>query len=142
MMFRSPGWYPEEKGGIQFPTPVDDKTYQKFDFWVDLKKGRYLFLQFLILLSFTAFFLFTFASYDNGQKWIGSLVIVASLMILGGLFENRKWAKLLEFFRLNFYTLFFWYAARLEFMVVCLSLAVVFSVYFYTQLFKISSSEN
>jgi sterol desaturase/sphingolipid hydroxylase (fatty acid hydroxylase superfamily) len=100
LLFMPPGWLPKENGGPQKPLPVEEATYRKFDFLVNHTMGRYLFSQFVLLLTFSAYFLFTYATFDTFSNAINALFICLSLLALGALFEGRKWAKVAEVIRL------------------------------------------
>ena len=103
LLFMPPGWYPNENGGFQSPTLVDDRTYAKFGFIISSKLGVYLLVQFILLLAFTAYFLFTYTGNTDAQNAIQALFILGSLLVIGGLFEQRRWAFWAEFPRLGLY---------------------------------------
>ena len=103
LLFMPPGWYPEENGGFQAPPQIDDKTYRKFDFIVSSRLGAYLLVQFVLLLGFTAYFLFTYTQNNQLQNALQAAFILVSLLIIGGLFEQRRWAVWLEIPRLLLY---------------------------------------
>ena len=105
MLFMPPGWFPKAHGGFQPPPQIDDKTYQKFEFKVPNTLGLYLLVQFVFLLGFTAYFLFTYPQNSQIQNILRALFILFSLLTIGGLFEQRKWALWLEIPRLASYVL-------------------------------------
>jgi len=109
LLFMPPGWFPQENGGRQMPPHVDDRTYQKYNFDIPAAKGKYLLAQFVILLAYTAFFLFGFGNYSFGEQLAGAILIVVSLLVLGGLFEQQLIANKFELVRLSFFAIFGWY---------------------------------
>ena len=98
-----PGWYPKENGGFQAPPAIDHNTYTKFNLIVSSKLGAYLLVQFGFLLAFTAYFLFTYAANAELQNGLQAAFILVSLLLIGGLLENRKWAIWAEIPRLCMY---------------------------------------
>jgi hypothetical protein len=87
-LFYRPGWHPEEQGGFQGMPPLDPKP--KFDVHPQTKMIRYIFLQFILILAFTAVFLFTYSNYDPLIKWLMAGYILWSIAQLGLMMENRK----------------------------------------------------
>lgn len=122
LLFKPPGWFPAENGGPQHPPLVDDASYTKFDFLTNHQLGRYLFLQFVLLLGFTSYFLFTYARFDLADNAIRALFIAVSLLVLGGLFEGRQWAKRAEVLRL---LAFVWMADLGNSSIVYLAISVM-----------------
>lgn len=100
VLFYKPGWQPAELGGYQTAPEVDAATYFKFDTHPHLPLIRYVFVQFLLILGFTALFLFTQSLYDVSIKWLMAGFIIWSVGQLGILMENRKSWIPLEYIRL------------------------------------------
>lgn len=90
VLFYKPGWQPVELGGYQAVAEVDESTYAKFDTHPHLPMIRYVFAQFILILGFTAFFLFTQSNYEIAVKWVMAGYIVWSVAQLGILMENRS----------------------------------------------------
>lgn len=100
LLWNPPGWLPEENGGMRFPTGVDKSTYIKFNIKIDRTLSIYLFIQFLIVLGGTAFFLFNFTQLQMSENLVLSGLLILSVLSLGLLFEARKLAWILEIVRL------------------------------------------
>lgn len=90
VLFYKPGWQPIELGGYQLAPEVDKKTYRKFDVHPHLPIIRYVLIQFILVLTFTAVFLFTATGYESIIKWSFAGYIIWSISQLGMLLENRK----------------------------------------------------
>ncbi|MEP1032391.1 sterol desaturase family protein [Ekhidna sp.] len=92
VLFYKPGWQPAELGGYQVAPEVDKETYRKYDVHPHMPMIRYVFVQFVLVLTFTALFLFTQANYDFNTKLALVGYIMWSIAQLGILMENRrKW---------------------------------------------------
>jgi hypothetical protein len=100
VLLYKPGWQPAELGGYQTAPDVDSSTYKKFDSHPHLPLIRYVFVQFLLILGFTAWFLFTHVNYETGIKWLMAGYIIWSVGQLGILMENRKNWIALEYVRI------------------------------------------
>lgn len=100
VLFFKPGWQPAELGGYQTAPEVDKKTYVKYDVNPHLPMIRYVFIQFVLVLGFTAYFLFTHGNYDFNLKLSLAGYIMWSIAQLGILMENRKSWIPLEYIRL------------------------------------------
>lgn len=90
VLFYKPGWQPAELGGYQMAPEVDKKTYRKYDVHPHMPMIRYVFVQFVLVLTFTALFLFTHKNYDFYSKLALAGFIMWSIGQLGILMENRK----------------------------------------------------
>ncbi len=100
VLFYKPGWQPIELGGYQMAPEVNKETYKKFDVHPHLPMIRYVFVQFIMVLVFAAYFLFTLKQYDFYLKLALAGFIMWSIAQLGILMENRKSWIPVEFFRL------------------------------------------
>jgi sterol desaturase/sphingolipid hydroxylase (fatty acid hydroxylase superfamily) len=107
ILFRRPGWMPDYLGGYQKPMNPKKNTL-KFNLKPGIKGlSVYLFIQFSLLLSITAFFLFNQSKLNPVLEITLASWILISTLIIGLCFENRnailiKWA---EPFRLIFWIL-------------------------------------
>lgn len=90
VLIYKPGWQPEELGGYQLAPEVDKANYRKFDVHPFMPMIRYVFVNFIVVLVFTSYFLFTQASYDIPIKLALAGYIVWSVAQLGILMENRR----------------------------------------------------
>ena len=110
-VFQKPGWLPESLGGYRAPYDIDKKTYKKFDLHAIKAVNTYVFVQYIVLLVGTAFFLFNLAKFDDDllQKTILALMIIVATVTFGGLFENKRWSRPLEYLRLIASPIVIWY---------------------------------
>ncbi|WP_370087085.1 sterol desaturase family protein [Ekhidna sp.] len=90
VLFYKPGWQPVELGGYQMAPEVDKETYNKFDVHPHMPMIRYVFVQFILVLVFTSYFLFNTTSYNLPTKLVLAGFIMWSIGQLGILMENRK----------------------------------------------------
>ncbi len=90
VLFYKPGWQPLELGGYQMAPEVDKQTHRKFDVHPHMPMIRYVFVQFVLVIVFTALFLFTHSNYDFYAKLALAGYIMWSIGQLGILMENRK----------------------------------------------------
>ena len=111
LLVKKPGWRPEYLGGYQAPTEVPPGT-KKFDNSTPKLLNLYVMVQFVILTIATLLFLYYLNDMNNIQKIIAAIFIIFSVSSFGLLFENRKWSRWIEYFRiaigpiLLFYILF------------------------------------
>lgn len=99
--FRKPGWLPEYLGGYQAPPPVEKDKIKKYDAH-PFQRGAvsYIFIQYVLLLATTAFFLFQEAQFPLISKiWVAGWIIWG-ITNLGGLIELSRWARYSELLRL------------------------------------------
>lgn len=90
VLFFKPGWQPAELGGYQTAPEVDRQSYHKFNMHPHLPMIRYVFVQFVLVLTFTALFLFTQTNYDFYTKLALAGYIIWSIAQLGLLMEARR----------------------------------------------------
>ncbi len=100
ILYHSPGWFPEENGGVQFPPEVSKEDYTKFDVKPPSQLRAYLFIHFLFILSTTAYFLFSYSDQQVITNLYWAVGISFSIISLGLLFESRKYAWIIEVIRL------------------------------------------
>lgn len=100
ILLKAPGWLPDENGGMRFPTEVSKENYIKFNVDPPGYLKAYLFIQFLLVLAASAYFLFSYTSQSTLTNLYWALGITFSITSLGLLFELRKFAWLLEIIRL------------------------------------------
>ena len=96
ILFRQPGWYPEELGGPIRPQPVDRQSIVKFDVAIPYWLHRYVLVQFLLILSLASYFLFTFESFPAWQQGLMAGMVIYSITAVGWLLElhrNSSWME-------------------------------------------------
>jgi sterol desaturase/sphingolipid hydroxylase (fatty acid hydroxylase superfamily) len=124
MVFARPGWLPEYLGGFQHVKEVDTATYAKYDADTTNLFRAYGTLQFLITLVGTIAYLDHFSTITLFYRWFFAAILVISIMIVGAIFERKKWIAWAEIVRLvlvlaalNSYY-YYWYNHWLTIMAV------------------------
>jgi sterol desaturase/sphingolipid hydroxylase (fatty acid hydroxylase superfamily) len=97
---KPPGWRPAELGGFEPAPEVDARSYRKWDVEAPAGVTLYVFAQFVVIMLGTGALLNLQDSLSRGPLIAGSLLVVLSLVALGGLLERRVWAPWLEATRL------------------------------------------
>ena len=122
MIVARPGWLPEYMGGFQSVKEVDTATYSKYDADTTNLFRAYGTLQFIITLAGTIAYLDHFSTITLFYKWLFAGVLVLSIMIIGAIFERKKWIVWAEVARLllvlgslNSYY-YYWYSHWLTIM--------------------------
>lgn len=111
LLVNKPGWRPDYLGGYQAPTEVLPGT-KKFYNSTPKLLNIYVMIQFVILTIATLLFLYYLNDMNDIQRVLAAVFIIFSVGAFGLLFENRKWSRLIEYFRiaigpiLLFYILF------------------------------------
>jgi hypothetical protein len=106
VLFRKPGWRPQENGGPIEPVPVDKQNYHKYDTHLPNSTIYYVVFHFLLSLLFSTQLLelasnFPHQPLENQLTVVGgSLWVLWSLVNVGGIMENKPWAFRSEIFRL------------------------------------------
>jgi len=95
-----PGWRPPELGGFVPAPEVDARTHGKWGTAIPGGLGRYVLLQFAIVLLTAAVFLFEQERVGLAASAVVSGAVAATLVILGALLEGRRWAFTAESWRL------------------------------------------
>ncbi len=96
VFLKPPGWRPDELGGFQPAPEVDPATYRKWAVPVSRRRAVYVFAQFALLMGATGLFLSRQPRLGTLLTVTGALVVLASLVALGGLLERKRWAPWLE----------------------------------------------
>ncbi len=102
VLFFKPGWRPRELGGYQAAPEVDKDSYVKYDVRPGSGLISYVFGHFVLILVFTAVFLFTQGNYELNAKFALAGYIIWTIMQLGLLLENRRGWLVLEYLRVAF----------------------------------------
>jgi hypothetical protein len=100
MLVLKPGWKPDYLGGVQPFKEVTPATFNKYDTQVATGLAYYIFFQFVLVLSGTTAYLFAADSLDWPARIGVAVLIITTLVTLGGLLENKRWAFFLEMLRL------------------------------------------
>ena len=99
LFLKPPGWHPDELGGC-VRAPEIDPAYRKYETPVPAGLAVYILVQFLVVLGATALLLFRFAVLPPALRTGGAVALVVSIVSLGGLFERRPWAFVVEGLRI------------------------------------------
>lgn len=106
ILFKPPGWYPDELGGVQQPHEVSAATFRKYDEKAPRGLNLYVFLHYIIVLAGTTYFLFAIKGLrvKEFEPWhfVFVALIIVSLVSLGAMFERKRWVPVFEFLRLLF----------------------------------------
>lgn len=135
VLFYKPGWQPQELGGYQAAPQVRPGITGKFNVHPHLPMIRYVFVQFILILAFTAIFLFTARDYDFYPKLLLAGYIMWTIAQLGMLMENRKNWIILEFVRIAVSTFLIYFLLD---PTVGLLLSAIFFLVFTTWLISVS----
>jgi len=100
LLFYAPGWKPAEQGGMTLLYDVTPKTFHKYDTSVPGNLNYYVFMHFVLILIGTTIFLFSYKTFTLPMQAFVTVVIVFSLVNVGGIFESKRWVLPLEFLRL------------------------------------------
>jgi alkylglycerol monooxygenase len=130
-----PGWIPptEQKNEYYLPIPeVDSKTFIKFNPLISYRLKPYLFIWFVVVLSFSFVYLLIVNKLTNIEKIYFSFWIVFSLLPVNGMLENKKWSFYLEAIRLILTPIvFYFFFTEYYFSIVFGVLAFISSVYLF-----------
>lgn len=108
MLFLAPGWKPAEMGGMLEYKEVKAETFQKYDESAP-ELTWYILFQFVLLLAGTSAFLFGIKDIDLTGRIGISLLVIFSVLNIGGLFEARRWAIAAEVLRVAVLSGVAWY---------------------------------
>lgn len=100
MLTYRPGWKPAEMGSMLAYKEVTNSTFQKYDTSVSPRLTNYIFSQFVILLLGTSAFLFGMKELDTAQIGYVSVLIIYTVVTIGGLFEKKNWVVIAEGLRI------------------------------------------
>ncbi len=100
MLVFKPGWRPEYLGGVQPFKEVTPQTFHKYDTQIAVGLAYYIFVQFVIVLGGATGYLLAAGGLDWPAKTGVALLIITTLVSLGGLLENKRWAFFVELLRL------------------------------------------
>ncbi|HEX6739485.1 MAG TPA: sterol desaturase family protein [Vicinamibacteria bacterium] len=100
LLLARPGWRPMELGGFQPAPEVSRATQRRFATPLPRALAAYAFAQFVVVLLAAAVLLFAQDSVSRGALLAGAVAIVSSLVVVGGLFERKPWARTAEAARL------------------------------------------
>lgn len=100
VLFKKPGWSAKMQGYVEIPQVTRANT-PKFHTQVPVTVNWYVVFQYVIATVGVAFFLFKVNELSDSIKIVASALIILWVATTGALFEGKKWAFLLEAFRLT-----------------------------------------
>ncbi|MFI5172532.1 MAG: sterol desaturase family protein [Chitinophagales bacterium] len=100
LLLLPPGWYPLELGGPKLPPDISVANQNKYDTDIPVQLNYYVFIQFVIILGVTSYFLFSFDNFDAITRVVFMLMILVSITSAGLMLEANRNAYLVEIFRL------------------------------------------
>jgi hypothetical protein len=120
-----PGWHPPELGGFVPAPEVDALTHRKWDTPLPRALGGYVLAQFAVVLVGAAVFLFEQDRVGAVAGAFASVAVAASLVILGALLEQKRWAFTAEAWRVAAAAAgaMLWAAASAGFLVLACGIA-------------------
>lgn len=135
MIVARPGWLPDYMGGFQRPQEVSRQNITKYNADTTTSMLRaYGVLQFVITLAGSIEYLDHFSTISVFYQWLFAVVIALSIMIVGAIFEQRKWIVWAEIARLvlvlislNSYY-YYWYTHWLTIMEIASVAGFIVSV--------------
>lgn len=100
LLFMPPGWFPKELGGPQHAPEITINTQKKYDTRITQQLNYYVFFQFVLILGFTSYFLFSFDTLGNTERLLFMVYVLISITAIGLILEGNRWATLAEALRL------------------------------------------
>jgi alkylglycerol monooxygenase len=101
VLANKPGWRPDYLGGPVEPKDIP-ADFQKYDQHAGPLMHVYVFVQFVIMLSGTSYFLFSIDALDWGGRLVNAALIIWLVLNIGGIFERKSWVLFSEILRLIF----------------------------------------
>ncbi len=105
LFFKHPGWKPQEQGGQEFPEKVENETYHKFDFTYNPGINKYVLVQFSILTAVVITYLAVEKKMVFWKNFSAAFYLIFTLSVMATLFENKRWAFIMENIRLLLFPL-------------------------------------
>jgi hypothetical protein len=145
VIFARPGWLPDYMGGMQHVKEVDNATYTKYDSTSNIYFRIYAIAQFFVLLWGTVQYMAHYSEISTFYKVVFFLLLLLTMLIMGAIFENKRWIIVAEYARLalvmvslnTFY--YFWYINWFNVMMVTSAIIFVAFVAFFTYSYIVTS---
>jgi alkylglycerol monooxygenase len=96
VLWKRPGWRPDELGGYRPPPDVDRASWVRFEVPVPAALEAYVFVQFALATAGAVAFLYAEPRLGAGARTVAAMAVAVSLASLGGLLDRRPWARPLE----------------------------------------------
>lgn len=143
--FKGPGWLPR---GMQYDQFMADPAYTeegmkkgiqakyppKYKTTISRALNAYTVVQFFSILGFALVFLATETMMSLGMRLVSGAFVLVTLTAIGGIFESKRWAHILEIHRLFFAAIAL--LVNFEQGIWFALIPVAFAVIFYSLVFR------
>lgn len=113
LIFARPGWLPATMNTNVLQEESKPTVYVKYNSDVKTNLRWYAAIQFAVVLFGSVAFMYNFDTISTFYKFLFAATIFTSMLIIGGIFEQKKWIWIAEYFRLALVVLslntFYWY---------------------------------
>jgi hypothetical protein len=143
MVFAKPGWTPTGPSPQEQIAAVD-LNRDKYDTRTPNGLNIYVFVQFIFILWAVVAYMNHFDTMSVFYQWFFAGLMLLSMTISGGIFENKKWVFFAEYVRLIMVAIsvsIFYYQWYIEWFVPMVVFASISTAIFYIW-FSISLSRN
>jgi alkylglycerol monooxygenase len=138
IIFAKPGWLPDYLGGFQTVKKVDDSSWKKYDSNSNIYFRIYAVIQFFVLLWANVQFMSHYREISTFYKVVFFALILITMLIIGAIFENKRWIVYAEYVRLvlamislnTFY--YFWFINWFNAVMVASAIIFLGCVVFFT----------
>ena len=138
MIFAKPGWLPSYMGGAIEVKEVNLDTYKKYDTDTNIYFKVYALFQFFVMLGCGVLYMTNYKDMSLFYKADFFLLMLITMLITGGIFENKRWIIFAEYVRLvlvmvslnTFY--YYWFINWFNFTMVVSSIGFAACVVFFT----------
>lgn len=148
MIFADPGWLPDYMGGVQTPAEPSPDNFVKYNADTNNYLKIYSVIQYFVMLGCCILYMINFKEINVFYRVVFFLLILSTMVIIGGLFENKRWLVYVEFARLalimvalnTFY--YFWHVNWLNVTIAVSAILFVGSVAFFIYSYFIVRTET
>ncbi len=138
LFYARPGWLPGYMGGFQPVGEVEKDKRPKFDADTNVYFKTYAVIQFFVLLWGAVQYMAYFSEISSFYKAVFFALLLITMLIIGGIFEKRRWIIYAEYVRLvlamislnTFY--YFWYINWFNVMAIVSAVSFIGFVVFFT----------
>ncbi len=103
LFLKPPGWRPSELGGREFPTEINVQEFKKYNEHPhQLAWNYYVLYLFVLCLAVSTILLFKQSQFTGWQLLLSSGFSILTLVVCGGILENKKWTYKIEFIRIAY----------------------------------------
>lgn len=138
MIFAEPGWMPDYLGGQQYAGEPSQANIAKYNADTNIYLKIYSVVQYFVMLGAGTLYMMNFKTMDAFYRVVFFLLIMITMLIIGSIYENKKWMIYAEYVRLvlvmlalnSFY--YFWYINWFNFVIGVSATLFVACVIFFT----------